>query len=372
MHSDKFLKLLEIINQVPTADNCQPFSYTINNNVLSVGYDPVIAAHPLNKDEVATYITIGILLKYIKLTCHALGIHPEINLNIIKLNKKSIILTCLLTEDTDDNEVLYSIDDLLYRYTDRNNFKENKPKERESISEFISSRGDSANVKSYYCRKASNRFLSFVAKNDLLLFSWSETFSKLLEWVRFSKRDIAETKDGLDYRNLGCQYFETRLLKLLWHSPFLRALFIKLKLYASAYLKQFFVLRNSKEFLLITSKGKTLDSLVESGELICETWIYLNKIGVSTQPMNASALLFWRRLALGDTNSLSGNAEKRVSLFLQRYAAEFSLEESEYPVFLFRIGRANAFPREHRSLRKKSNCCLKLKSDIPIVEIQAM
>ena len=359
LNTNKLNQLLELINAAPTPDNCQPFIYTIENNFLNVEYNPIIAKHPFNKNENAIYITLGILIKYIKLACQALDIRPEITIDTKNIQNKSTVISCKLLASKGVIPILYSIEDLLNRHTDRNPYRQTSIKKRTKINEFIFAKKNDPLAKHYYASEGSKRFMSFVAKNNTFLFNTDFIFSKVLHLIRFSQEELNLKGDGFDYRNLGCNYIETRFLKLLRYSQFLRRCFIKCKLYMILCVKEFFILMSSKEFLLITSKGKALDSLIESGESICETWIYLNKIGVSTQPMNASALMFWSHLALNDKQSLSEKAAARIPLFLRIYHKEFKLEDHEYPVFLFRLGRAKTFPCRYQSPRKESNCCLK-------------
>ncbi len=354
--NEKIEELVKAINHSPSADNCQPFDYEVVKNILIVKYNRERAAHPLNRNECASFLSIGFLIKYIELASHTLNLaYSEQSYYDQNLEQETILKYTFREKDDKDIEVKtqISLKDLINRSTNRNTFTRNSDSLIKDVKEFIHQSHFTSSC--YYSDNVSNKFLKFIASNESTFLSWKTALKALLRWVYFSKDEVVAHKDGIDYRNIGLNFFELKFLKTIKSNELLLNTFIKLKLYLVTAIKLLINLRNSREYIVFTIRNNSHTELINAGKDICYLWVYLNKLGIQTQPMNASALMYWSFLANNDRDSIPHNLHKKAFEVLPTYKFEFGIKEKEIPIFLLRIGKSSELPSEYRSLRRSCN-----------------
>jgi molybdopterin/thiamine biosynthesis adenylyltransferase/phosphohistidine swiveling domain-containing protein/nitroreductase len=108
---------------------------------------------------------------------------------------------------------------------------------------------------------------------------------ELLEWIRFSRRELDWDEDGFDAAALGLDGSAIQLLRALKRSPSLRAAAMRIGLPAAMQRQVAQVTRQSGSLILLTSPNDSPRQWVDAGRALMAVWLQAAMRGISMHPM---------------------------------------------------------------------------------------
>ena len=195
--------------------------------------------------------------------------------------------------------------------------------------------------------------LARLLRIDRLLFENTHLHRQFFSCLRWTKEEVASTRDGLPVETLEIGAAGTRLFHLLrsWHVVnVLNGFgFSRIAGRRSAQL-----IRRSSAVGVLTIAQPSPESFLDVGRAFQRVWLEATAQGLSLQPMTG-VLLLQLRLLLQQTEGLSQRQIDVLASTRDQLASLFDLKR-EVPVVMFRIGMADS-PTARTIRRQISEVC---------------
>ncbi|MCY1022296.1 hypothetical protein [Pyxidicoccus sp. MSG2] len=333
--------------QAPSTENCQPWSFSWDGTVLSVRHDAERSRHVLNRNEHATYVTLGCVLESIAIAATAEGLLAWPTLS---LGDGPGTVWATLGFSASAREVHPLVPVLATRGTDRRLFQGGSS----THSVFDVLRGDAGDFPGcglHVSARFSKELLDYLTEAESYVWRHEDSLRDVMRWMRLSRDELERTRDGMPWNTFGFDIPDSRLLSLS-RSPLLggelagRALGVVAKRWLTMQL------RSSAALVCLTVRSTRREDLVASGGLGLRAWLRLNQAGFGVQPLTSPALLAYNAV----TDSLPSTARPEYVALLrggpELIARGFGAPLTELPVWMLRTGRSPPLPPHQRAPRR--------------------
>lgn len=345
---DEIQKILTAASRTPTGDNCQPFSYGWDEKVLSVYHDEQQAQHHFNFNNFSSYFTLGMLLETVSIAAKALKYNLEYRLNLSDDNPSHAWV---------EIEFIFNPD---CQYDERHNFIEQRATDRRAFKggdfntpvfeEMLKDADSFKNCQLYFKDNFTKDILDYIGELETYVWQTKSAHHDVFKWIRYSKKETAETRDGMPWQSLGCSYLESRVLKLTSNYNF-RTILSKLGGLAKMKKMAKKLIRSSAGFGCITLKSFNKENLVEAGRLNMRVWLSLTMYSYGVQPYGICSLTVLSHCLNPNDNHFNPDFLETFNSGLDVLKKHFDCSEGEYPCWVFRTGLSSAVVGPMKTVR---------------------
>lgn len=327
--------------QSPSGDNCQPFRFKIeNNDMIVIRHIEKIAKHYLNYNNAASILSLGAVIESISIQARSLGYFPKVIINecigsAIDEFWASIQLISS-SEITQDNLASY----LTKRFTCREPFRSEILAES-VIGECIrEAKIASSKVNLFFGKPIEDEFISYLEESDLYIWKHKEAAIDFLKMIRFTKNHLKTSRDGLSLPELGVKLHESISLWIMKVYPNIIPLFyyLGLKKMSQQVSKRNYLQSSGLVIFSIDSHSEMNLSILEIGQAVLRTWVYLNSQGYVVQPITTATLLCYQA---NHVNLPSTCLDEFKNLFIngvKLWRKYFNIPSSLEVVWALRVG----------------------------------
>jgi hypothetical protein len=350
--------IVRAMSSAPSGDNCQPFHFEVlpNNgsSTITIHHIEARGRHGLNRANHTSLVTLGTALELGAIQAASLGLKVETELTSDLGSSEhphwaTIHVSQPATQPLQPALSAQLSNSIFTRCTDRRLYRG----------------GDFADPVFAEIRKMSAQFegvqihtlmpagelLDFILKSEQYVWHHPSLLKDLLSWMRFSKKEKFDTRDGLYWNNLGVNWLESRLLLTLRKRLQLHRLFTSFGLPQRVSQTTARQLKSSAGILLFTLDSTSNVALVELGRAALNTWLALDSVGYGVQPMTSCAMGVFD----SETGTLHTDSSEEYRHHFKRGRAAWAkgagLNAREIPAWCFRVGRSSPLPEKMRTLR---------------------
>lgn len=329
---EEIRKIVRYGVMAPSGDNCQPWAFRLNGDVLEVMDDRTKDTSFYNFRNTASYIAHGALLENIRIASSALGFSIEEAL-FPEGEAGLAIARIRFSKAPPKNEPLFPFIDK--RRTNR--FRYNgAPLTDEARQALLMSVNGIAGAELALAEgRAKKTAAKAASANDRILFEHKGLHDFLFDHIRWSAEEAEATRDGMDIRTLGLDPVQQRLFPLLKSWGFLKLL-NSFGLSRIIPLQSYMLCAGSSAMGLIQAAGSGPRAYLDGGSALQRVWLTAAMLGLSLQPMTGITFLLHR--ASLEPESL-GRAHREIIVKAgETFDKVFPPEKGRSPVILFRAG----------------------------------
>ncbi len=359
---EKISHVAQAMLQIPTPENSQPWKIVICDNVLEVFHSSKRAKLATFPDDLSIF-GIGTLLETLELVCSAEGLEAQTTLLLENRSDESPWLRAKLYPAERLPDPLAQA--VFLRHTDRRKYAGgtlDDPIFQEAHREANAISG--ANL--YFIDEYPDEYLQLLQNADQKVMEWDELRCDLMRWTRFTDKEIATTRDGMQWRSFlrGSENWIYYLRSRIW---WLAATFDWFPEWLHNLETAFF--DDSSELSpssyddgagigCITTQSASMEDLITSGRLSLRIWLLFNLNDYGFQPLtNLSSTIY--PLQTGGLN-LPKYLTHLVENGYETLQQVFGFSKQEIPIFCFRVGIVSGeYPANTRSLRRANHIIYK-------------
>ncbi|MCC6554359.1 MAG: hypothetical protein IT372_15360 [Polyangiaceae bacterium] len=339
------VRIVEAASSAPSADNIQPWRYRWDGAALEIRLDPVRARHVIDHRSHASFFTLGATLEALSIGASVERRSARAALSLERAPGEAWA-TVHFDGPAEPHELAPA---LRRRCTDRRSFRGG------SLADpvFEAIRGEAARFPGCavrYCDRYPRELVDYLVGADAYVWRNEAVYRDVIRWIRFTRREVEETRDGIPWGAFGVDLPEigalrvgrTRLVQRLvpWlglHVPM--GIWVRRHVASSAAVACFTVRRPSPE------------ALVDAGRLVLSAWVRLNACGYGVQSLGVQSLQIYNAATCGMPAGTPAHFEALFRGGLDVVARAFGLEAGELPAWMLRTGRSTRPPRNATTLR---------------------
>lgn len=350
MNKNLVQKLLEAAVMAPSGDNVQPWDIQVSENFTQIDlYNlPDKDRSYYNYQQSASYIAHGALIENMLIAAKQLGCQLEYQLFPNKEDDNYIAKISLSSAEAQP-EPLYAA--IFERCTNRFLYKRTEVSSEvlQALEDSVKDI-DSAKVSLVNQKDKVKQLAKELMVNDRIVFECKEIHQFLFDKIRWNKKQIEETRDGMPVDTLGLSFIEKLAFPMLRFWWYVRAANI-FGLSKIVGLKCWWGCCNSSILGMVTIKGNDKIAFIEGGRASQRLWLEASNQGFALQPIIGLPLLINRL----KQNQLDGFLDKHKT-FVSRAAESlpglFGLNKDDTLIMGFRAGSVSGQGKIVRTLRK--------------------
>jgi len=346
-------KILEAAVRAPSGDNVQPWEFKVSENFTRIDlYNlPDKDQSIYNYQQAASYIAHGAFIENIIIAGKHLGCQIDYQLFPDQSDDKYVALITL--------QEVKSLGDPLYPFIFErrtNRFQYDRLEVSNEVLQALNksvNKIDTANVSLIIHRDRIKQLAKELMVNDRIVFECKEIHQFLFDKIRWNKKQIEETQDGMPVGVLGLSYIENLSFPLMRFWGYVKTANM-LGLSRIIALKGWWGCKNASLLGMVTIQGNDKKSFVEGGRAVQRLWLEATKQGFCLQPIIGLPLLIHRYKQAALTPILAKHIEfvRRASEKLPKL---FDVNKTDTLVMGFRAGGIVDKGGSVRTLRKKIN-----------------
>lgn len=291
-------KILEAAIRAPSGDNVQPWQLKVSDNFTGINlYNlPDRDDSFFNYRQAASHIAHGAVIENIAISARNLGYKANISLFPDSENSEYVARIDLeLTEKEIDP--LY--DAIFSRTTNRFHYQSFRLPD-EDRQNLVAALDPISDVKGYFVDdpKIIKQLAKVLMINDRLVFERNELHGFLFDKIRWTQKQIEDTKDGIPVGTLGLNTFERPFFPIMRYWWFVNlANYFGLSRVIGAKCRH-----NCQNASMIGFLGiKKTDRLgfIKAGRAFQRVWLEATRQGLAFQPIVGLPLLIHRARAIG-------------------------------------------------------------------------
>ena len=203
MNKKTINKILKAAVQAPSGDNVQPWKFHVSDcfTIIRLYNLPEKDNSYYNFNQMASYIAHGAVIENIAISSQYLGCQAGINL-FPNENEPNLVAEIKLTQASTQDTPMYQA--IFKRHTNRFQYKRVDVTE-EMLDKLTSSvkNIDNASISLVYQQEKINEVSKELMVNDRLVFERKDIHRFLFSKIRWNKKQIEETSDGMPVETLG-------------------------------------------------------------------------------------------------------------------------------------------------------------------------
>jgi hypothetical protein len=328
--------IIRMAMTAPSGDNCQPWRFTWNDETLAVFYEEQLGHHALNNCNHATWLSLGCLVESIGIAASGFRLRAHTRLNFENWQSQPMGVIYFTREQMCTDPL---ISEIFRRKTDRNLYH-TTPLPETVIQQLKHEAVHYPGLHFSYKQGTPNALAGFVGFCDEYMWSNRRIASDFLHWVRLSDKEETESKDGMSWKSLGIQKADLFPLRLFRRLPFLISWLWKLGFQkkVNQTTKRSIQALGGVYSIAVTDTQPA--AVVSAGKLAFRLWLLLNSEGYAVQPMSLPSLTAFDVATGHAPPNTEASALQRFKAGYQELKAYFGFAENQWPVWMFRTGRA--------------------------------
>lgn len=354
---EQLARIVAAANSAPSADNCQPWCFRYRAGTLSVMHGAARAEHFLNHDLSLSRLGLGCLLQALEIGANLEGLHADVSLSLDAGAEKPWAMVRFAVH-TDEPHPLAEA--MFRRSTDRRAFRGGRlPKHvRENIHREAELEPD---LGVYVLDKIPSEFIEYQLRCDSYILKHSAALADVTKFLRFTRVEMEETRDGIPWQNIGLPIPEMRALAMTrFTAVHLAVERLPLHRIVERYFRA--ALESAGTLICVTVRSTDKSALVAGGRIGFLIWLHLTQIGWGVQPMSLSCLPIYQRAAGRRAPAGHAQLDEISSMGKDIMARHFGYPANELPVWIFRTGLTTPQPFGAKALRRKVEDILELES----------
>jgi hypothetical protein len=354
--------IVEAAARAPSGDNVQPWNFTWNGETLTVRFRPDLARHVLDAGFSASTIALGCLLESFRIAASVHGLSARFAFSGVP-EQEGPCAEIRFVDDGRPPDALASA--LPNRTTDRRLYRRGSIPTKDLVE--IWGEFDRKDVARFDCAGSISRdLLNFIVSAESLAGRHSSILPDTLPWIRFSRKEVARTQDGMPWRGTGVGLLEYPVLYLMRLLPQTFQLFRRTGMGAMQAARVKRLLQSSAGLLCLSTSETGPQALVSIGRLSMRLWLRLSQLGYGVQPLAISSLLMYNArhgMLDPETGQLFGGRYPEGERLFRR---EFGIPEGAEPVWLLRIGISDPLPPSWQTPRRDVTSVLRVSTENPV------
>jgi hypothetical protein len=330
----------------PSAHNAQPWLFDFRDGVLTGRHDPRHDLPTLDFEHGATWVAFGAFLENLTIAAASLGLQADVAV-FPDPAAPDLVFRAPLTEGPVRKDALLTW--IARRVTNRRRGPRSPLPEGAAAALAAATEPFGVRLQLAASDEPLAAMAELIARCDRLTAFHPEIHRETMHGMRWTRREVEETRDGLDLHTMDLTPSERAGMELLSHWPTMNALRelgggraledLPAKLVASA-----------SAIGLLTVQGYGREAYLQAGRALQRLWLTASSRGVSVQPMTSLPYLF-ARLERGRAEGLSEEDRATLRELRARYRQVFVVAEGHGEPLLLRLSVAEA--PEVRSLRRR-------------------
>jgi len=329
-------KILDAAVMAPSGDNVQPWDIRVSDNFTQIDlYNlPDKDNSYYNYQQAASYIAHGAVIENILIAAGHLGCHAEYQLFPDTLDD-TYVAKIILSPAEAQADPLYPA--IFERCTNRFQYKRTEVTNEvlEALSNSVKNI-DTANVSLVNQKDKINQLANELMVNDRIVFERKDIHAFLFDKIRWNKKQIEATKDGMPVEVLGLSFIEKMAFPLMRFWWYVKAANI-FGLSRMIGLKCWWSCRNASLLGMISIKGNDKFAFVQGGRAMQRIWLEATVQSLAMQPIIGLTLLINRL----KQHALDDFSVKHTQ-FVGRAAGElpelFAVNKEDTLIMGFRLG----------------------------------
>lgn len=277
--------LISLLRLIPTGDNSQQFRYKIDGDALQVFHDSEIAAHLFNQSNVASLLSLGMIVEVIE--TYSKDTQSTVQLTYATDFLKTDLWLTASFKNTNvfaaNSEKIESYRSLLKERKTFRGFFEKKSFDFERMNKEFSGNA-------IFIEKLPKPAYDLIFQTESMIFDDYEAFKNIEKWFRYSDEAIVTTKTGMSLTNLNVDFVNGFFLKVIrrlqFFSVILRPYFKVLN-----FLKINVLYRKSVGFGIVVMNKTDNQAVVEAGRVLFQVWLKITEQKMAIQPISSASLL---------------------------------------------------------------------------------
>lgn len=346
--------IIEDCRWSPTPDNCQPWTFEWKNNQLEIFHDHKLAEHPLNPNNITSVLMLGCLLETIQISASQFGYKTENEFHIVSHNDS--VHWCTVRFQFSDCSPDPLTKFIKKRCTDRRIYQI-KPKFLDLNSLKIQINKSQTHVS----ENITPELLNYIVETEQFLVDHHTILPSVMKWVRFSKKEALQTKDGFTWKNMLAKIWEVPALMLIRKKPGILKI-LRSSLKSQHRERTLLQLQSAQGFVCVSIprlSQQPKSDLAQAGRCMQRCWLELTKNEFGVQPLSLSTLpiLFRHNKSIDDFFKKNEPIIQAGDEILTKH---FNIDNTQIPVWMFRFGSSTPLPEVLRTYRKGVESILKI------------
>lgn len=306
-----FIQIANYASKAPSGHNTQPWKFHITDDRITVMPNFKVALPVVDGNNRELFISLGCAVENLLIAAGHLGYATH----IMEYNIKGITIRLAKTDSTIENPLFRQIEK---RQTNRSIYNGSKiPNEKLRQLQTVQKENQ---IQFYFAEigtPLADTITGYIMKGNEIQMNDTDFKNELLSWMRFNKRQVETTHNGLSYRVFG----NPPLPKILARPIVNR--FLKSDVQNKSDRKK---ITSSSHFVIYTTQKNTVEEWIDLGRTLQRFLLKATETGISyaflNQPCEVPPL---------------ASALQKISPFTQ-----------EYPTLILRIGYARPLPYSPR------------------------
>ena len=310
MNTD-FIQIASYASKAPSGHNTQPWKFHITDNTITVIPNFEVALPVVDGNNRELFISLGCAVENVCIAANHFGYTTQ----IAQCSIKGIILELTKNDLTIENPLFHQIEK---RQTNRSVYNGNKVSD-EMLQQLQSIQKEEA-VQFYFAEMGTpfaDTITKYILQGNEIQMNDVAFKNELLSWMRFNKKQVATTQNGLSYLVFG-----NPSLPGIFARPIVR-LFLKPNVQNKSDRKK---IGFSSHFVLCTTQSNTMEEWLDLGRSLQRFLLKTTEMGISYAFLNQPC----------EITTLSITLQKELPI------------NKEYPTLILRIGYANPVPYSPR------------------------
>jgi hypothetical protein len=329
----------------PSGDNCQPWQIFFDRDSFHLVVIPERDLSLYNTNNIASFVAFGAMIENMTIAARSLGYAISTTL-FPKGTAVPLVASLKCTRSEVFRDPLLSF--VSERCVNRKPYKHIKlaPGARDSLMTAVSGY---RYAKLHLLEESSEKkeFAGILSLNDRILFENRELHDFLFEHLRWTRKQLEESKDGMTIESLELGRFQAEMMKLLSSWSVVR-IFNSFGFSKFIHLQSYELCKGSSALCLLLHEGTEFDSYVNGGRVLQRIWLTATSLGVALHPMTGITFLLYR--LYNGSSGLSDGHRKLLSGIDEKMKRLLSLSETRSIIMAFRIGYAD--PPSDKSVRR--------------------
>ncbi len=318
----------------PSADNCQPFWFKSEANLLLIHVSYERARAFLDYDNIMSWLALGCLLTNIRIMAQSLGFDFDAQL-FPEAEKKLVAILRLKKAPVFKSPLLPYLEK---RCSNRRKAMKFVMPDKD-VHALFESIADNEHVQMNLLRKKKE--VKLLAKQTSrfypLLLEHRDVHEGIYRWMRWNQKDIESTKDGFNIQALEFTKVVQILLRMSKDWGFSRFLTVfKLTKMVGYLIKRRY--KRSSAFALLSITENKPEAYVKAGQELERVWLEASRLGYSIHP-SIGVISLALRVRLGNGEGMTPSQIKLFESLESKISNVFPAFSERLPVFLLRLSK---------------------------------
>ena len=205
----------------------------------------------------------------------------------------------------------------------------------------------------YFQDRYDQKLIEYLLQCEEFMWADKQILPEMLSWVRWNRKEVELTRDGVPWQSLGVSFLTSRLMRLVARSELFRRLARRSGGPLRAQQKTVEAhVRSSAALGCITVQDTQLETMFQLGRLFVRAWVRLNMSGYGVQVMANPAVHVFQHVADILPEDYPPESKRTFANGETILREAFGLSEGEIPAWMFRTGKSSPLPAEMRTLRR--------------------